>query len=139
VLNRFKKEIAMGRKRNRRQHKVIGLKVYADCDADIINWWESIAVGERSDILRDLIRMAIGGHVVKRQAPMDIGLTDIKQDTDWIRSALNDLPAYLERLFHNVQPVTNVQHQPTRAPDVPVLKDDDVARREARMKKTLKW
>jgi hypothetical protein len=131
----------MGRKRNRRQHKVIGLKVYADCDADIINWWESIAVGERSDVLRDMIRMAIGGRVVQRQAPMDIpGLTDIKQDTDWIKAALNDLPAYLEELLQNMQPVTHhIQQQPTRAPDVPVLKDDDVARREERMKKTLKW
>ncbi len=131
----------MGRKRNRRQHKVIGLKVYADCDADIINLWESIAVGERSDILRDLIRMAIGGRALKHQAPdMLPGLNDIKQDTDWIKDALNELPAYLERLLHNVQTVGDVQpQQRSQASAPPSLKEDDIARREARMKKTLEW
>lgn len=125
----------MGRKRNRRQHKVIGLKVYADCDADIINWWESIAVGERSDILRDLIRMAIGGRMVKQTSVKIPGLTDIKQDTDWIKAALNELPAYMERLLQNVQPVTDVRPPPKQIPNIPSLKDDDVSRRENKLKK----
>lgn len=127
----------MGRKRNRRQHKVIGLKVYADCDADIINWWESIAVGERSDILRDLIRMAIGGRMHKPKAVDLPGLTDIKQDTDWIKSALNDLQRLIQT---TAQPVAGAMQQPPpRAPDVETLKPDDVERRKACMNRTLSW
>jgi len=49
----------MGRKRATRQSKTIGFKAFCDDDANILDWWESLPEGKRSDTLRHLIREAI--------------------------------------------------------------------------------
>ncbi len=50
----------MPRQKKKRQHKLIGFKAYFDTDADILDWWEGIADGERSHVIRDVIRAYLG-------------------------------------------------------------------------------
>jgi len=134
------------RKAKRRQHKVIAFKAYFDDDADILDWWESIEAGDRSEALRDVIREYLGIQL-KRPQPRIIELpelTEVRRDTIWIKDALNDMPAYLERMMEDVarnwQPMIVSQTQPRASPqpvrsDEPALTDAESQRRTSRMRK----
>jgi hypothetical protein len=132
----------------KRNYRMINFKVYYDTDQDILDWWEDIEAGERSDAVRDLIREQLGS--VRRKhskAPIiDLPeLLEVRRDTLWIRDALNDMPAYLERVIQHVaantvvQPVVVGQHPPRASPpvqrDEPALTDDDAERRTKRIRK----
>jgi hypothetical protein len=138
------------RKHKRRQHKVIAFKAYYDDDADILGWWEGIQEGDRSEALRDVIRGYLGLPAKMRRAKATAGavidlpeLLEVRRDTLWIRDALNDMPAWLERVIQqvamNAQPVAVGQHPPRASPaptrDQPALTDDDAERRTKRMRK----
>jgi len=138
----------MPKKKSKRGFKLIAFKAYYDTDQDILDWWEGIEEGERSDAMRDLIREQLGS--VRRKpskAPIiDLPeLLEVRRDTLWIRDALNDMPAYLERVIQHVaantvvQPVAVGQHPPRASPlvqrDEPSLTDDDAERRTKRMRK----
>jgi hypothetical protein len=68
----------------------------------------------------------------------------VRRDTLWIKDALNDMPAYLERVIqhvaNNAQPIA-VGQNPTRASpqvvvqDDPALTDAESERRTRRMKR----
>src|SRR5690606_15989835 len=114
----------MPKKKSKRGFKLIAFKAYFDTDQDILDWWEGIEEGERSDSIRDLIREQLGS--VRRKpskAPIiDLPeLLEVRRDTLWIRDALNDMPAYLERVIQhvatNVQPVAVGQHPPRASPE----------------------
>ncbi len=136
------------RKAKRRQHKVIAFKAYYGDDADILDWWESVEEGERSEALRDVIRGYLGVQSKWRKTPIiDLPeLLEVRRDTLWIRDALNDLPAYLERVIQHmaakaaVQPVAVGQEQPGASwvqahPHEPALTDAESQRRTRRMKR----
>lgn len=134
------------RRPKKRNYRTITFKVYFDTDQDILDWWEGIEEGERSDSIRDLIREQLGS--VRRKpskAPIiDLPeLLEVRRDTLWIRDALNDMPAYLERVIQhvatNVQPVAVGQHPPRASPEAttgndPALTDAEHQRRARRMK-----
>lgn len=132
----------------KRNYRMINFKVYYDTDQDILDWWEGIEAGERSDAVRDLIREQLGS--IRRKpgkAPIiDLPeLLKVRRDTLWIRDALNDMPAYLERVIQHVaantvvQPMVVGQHPPRASPSAqnkePALTDDDAERRTKRMRK----
>jgi hypothetical protein len=134
------------KKKSKRGFKLIAFKAYHDTDADILDWWESIEEGERSEMIRDLIRGFVGVQSKRRKSPIiDLPeLLEVRQDTLWIRDALNDMPAYLERVIQhvaaNTQPVA-VNHEQPRASPVqaqshePALTDAESQRRTRRMKR----
>lgn len=132
------------RRPQKRSYRMINFKVYYDTDQDLLDWWEGIEAGERSDAVRDLIREQLGS--VRRKpskAPIiDLPeLLEVRRDTLWIRDALNDMPAYLERVIQHVAANTVVvgQPPPRASPGSPIdeaaLTDADTARRTKRMKK----
>jgi hypothetical protein len=43
------------RKTSKRRYRMITFKAFEDTDSDILDWWEGIDDGERSNALRDLI------------------------------------------------------------------------------------
>ncbi len=121
-------------------------------DADLIAWWNSIPRGSRNAVMKDMMRDYIehnrGGYrpILPRNIPQpfDPGrFTQVCDDTAWIRTALMDLPGYMERIIQNVAAVGGVQPN-IRSPDGKgVLQGEDVSnedavRRENRMKKA-KW
>ncbi|MEQ8674188.1 MAG: hypothetical protein RLP44_21730 [Aggregatilineales bacterium] len=139
------------RKPKRRQHKLIAFKAYFDDDADILDWWESIEDGDRSEELRDVIRGHLKLPSKLRRTRMTANpiidlpeLVEVHRDTLWIKDALNDMPAYLERVIEHVlthaQSVTVGQHPPRASPPVvvdndPALTDAESERRTRRMKR----
>lgn len=136
----------MPRRRNRkRNYKMINFKVYFDTDADILDWWESIEAGERSDALRDAIRDFIG--LRKKPRPRKIielpELHEVRRDTVWIRDVLNDMPAYFEDLLAhtlgnlNTITLTDVAQANSVMADThdPALNQDETQRRTKRLKK----
>ncbi len=136
----------MPKKKSKRGFKLIAFKAYYDTDQDILDWWEGIEEGERSDAMRDLIRELLGVRRKPKTPIIDLPeLLEVRRDTLWIRDALNDMPAYLERVIQHVaanvavQPVAVGQHPPRASPSVqrdePALTDDDAERRTKRMRK----
>jgi hypothetical protein len=134
------------KKKSKRAFKLIAFKAYYDTDQDILDWWESIEEGERSDALRDLIREQLGIRRKSKAPIIDLPeLLEVRRDTLWIRDALNDIPAYLERVIQHVaangvvQSMAVGQHPPRASPpavrDEPALTDDDAERRTKRMRK----
>ena len=133
------------KKKNKRQFKLIAFKAYYDTDEDILDWWESIDDGERSDEIRDVIRDFIGLQPRRKAKLIHLPeLTEVRRDTIWIKDALNDMPAYLERMMEDVarnwQPMIVSQTQPRASPqpvrsDEPALTDTESQRRTQRMRK----
>ena len=99
-------------KPRKRPYRTITFKVFYDTDEDILDWWEGIESGDRSETLRDLIRDRIDGRNGHRRSsrksipepevvPM-MELARVRDDTTWIREALHDMPAYLEHVIQTV-------------------------------------
>ncbi len=131
-------------KKSKRAFKLIAFKAYYDTDQDILDWWEVIEEGERSDALRDLIREQLGVRRKSKTPIIDLPeLLEVRRDTLWIRDALNDMPAYLEQVIQhvaaNVQPIVAGQHPPRASPPLqtnePALTHTDTERRTQRMRK----
>jgi len=131
------------RRPKKRNYKLINFKVYYDTDEDIIDWWEGIEAGERSDAIRDLIREQLGQQPLRPTGKIIElpELTEVRRDTIWIRDALNDMPAYLERVIQHVAATAQVSvGHPARASpqvvakDEPALTDAETQRRTRRMK-----
>jgi len=126
------------RKPKRRQHKIIAFKAYQDTDQDILDWWESIEAGERSDMLRDVIRAYLGlpAKMRRTKSVLDLPeLIEVRRDTLWIKDTLNDMPAYLERIIQHVAHHTPARASPEPVRQEPMLGDVDSKRRSNRMKK----
>jgi hypothetical protein len=129
------------RRPKKRNYRTITFKVYFDDDEDILDWWEGIEAGERSDTIRDVIREYIGIQPKRKTKVIDLPeLMEVRRDTLWIKDALNDMPAYLERVAANVQPIAVGQTLPRASPietvnDDPALTDDESQRRAKRMRK----
>ena len=116
----------------------IGFKANPETDQDIITWWEALPAGERSRALRDIVRAAINGQAKPsngnghKEAPM---LEQVATDTAWVRSALMDLPGYLEALFSRIA-VVHAETQPVSAEEQSSLDQQSVERRRANMKRS---
>jgi hypothetical protein len=118
-------------------------------DTDLIGWWNSIPRGSRNavmkDVMRDYIERNRGGFrpVMPRNVPQPfdpLRFTQMCEDAAWIRSALNDLPGYMERVINHVvamQPTSVAHSSYAREPTVSV-DDNQANRREERVRKA-KW
>ena len=145
----------MPRQKKKRQHKLIGFKAYFDTDTDILEWWDGIADGERSHMIRDVIRAYLGLPAVQRKAiaaPTAQSniiqmpeLVAVHENTEWIRNALNDMPGYIERVIYHVaamQPTgtdpnqqTNQATRATPTEEESALNQNEAQRRDKRMRK----
>ena len=118
-------------------------------DADLITWWNSVPRGSRNAVMKDLMRNYIdhnqGGYrpIYPRNMPQpfDPGrFTQMCDDTNWIRTALMDLPGYVERVIQQVvmtEGVPQNSHSPNST-GIRQSEDNDVVQRESRMKKA-RW
>ena len=126
----------------KREHKLIAFKAFFDTDRDILEWWEGMQDGERSEVIRDLLRGYLKGlplHEARRPKVAVDGsvVLQVRDDPAWIRGALNDMPAYLEVLLGrmSVNPMLMSVAQPMPEPSDNNLPNDALARRKARMGK----
>ncbi|MBE2270210.1 MAG: hypothetical protein IAE80_18370 [Anaerolinea sp.] len=134
----------MSRKRPpKREHKLIAFKAFFDTDRDILEWWEGMQDGERSAVMRDLLRVYLQGlplvEAARRQTvPVDgNAVLQVLNDTAWIRGALDNMPAYLEALLGRVGlnsiPMSVAQPRSEASDDS--LSNDALARRKAKLGK----
>lgn len=106
------------------RNQYIGFRVLSERDDDILGWWDSIPNGERSHILRCLIRAYLYGEIVitpEGEKPTEFSrslqLAQLQAETQWIKNSLNDLPSYLENLIGGLK-VVSAQAQP-KPPSAP--------------------
>jgi hypothetical protein len=134
----------MSRKRPpKRGHKLIAFKAFFDTDRDILEWWEGMPDGERSEVMRDILRVYLKGlpliEAARRKAiPVDgTVVQQMRDDTAWIREALMDMPAYLEALFGRIaiMPTAHIPTQTVIAASEDALTNDALARRKAKVGK----
>ncbi len=127
----------------KREHKLIAFKAFFDTDRDILEWWEGMQDGERSEVIRELLRGYVRGlplyEATRRPAVAVDGsvVLQLRDDTAWIRGALNEMPAYLEGLLGRISVYTPpaVQSELSAAPSKDNLSHDALARRKAKMGK----
>ncbi len=122
---------------------------YTD-DTDLIAWWNSLPRGSRNAVMKDVMREYIERHrggfrpVLPRNTPQpfDPGrFTQVCDDAAWIRSALTDLPRYMEQVIQHVAALGVVQttgggaaqRQPTK-----VIDEAEVNKREGKVRQA-KW
>jgi hypothetical protein len=134
----------MPKKHKKRNYRTITFKVYLDDDADILDWWDGIEAGERSDAIRDVIREFLGLPVRHRKRIQIPGLHDMHRDILWIHNALNDMPDYLQNLMQEIIASRPIITQQSRASPEGVqdngneedgLNSNEQQRRARRMKK----
>lgn len=125
--------------------RYIGFRVAQDRDTDILQWWDAIPAGERSHILRSLIRAYLCGEIIltpQGEQPTvfssSVQLAQLQADALWIKTALSDMPAYLEHMISGLQ-VIAAQPVPPIAPNQgngssPDLSEQAAAERAARIK-----
>lgn len=122
------------RRKRERQYKLIGFKAYTDTDADLLDWWESITTGDRSESIRELLRIALGYYEFAPET--ETGLAVVSEDIAWMRNALNDLPGYVERVIQHVASNVSIQPDvPLPQNSTPAMNDEAARRREERMKR----
>jgi len=127
----------------KRRHKLIAFKAFFDTDRDILEWWEAMQDGERSEVMRDILRVYLKGLPLieaarrKNVAVDGTVVLQVRDDTAWIRGALNDMPAYLEGLLGRiaVMPAAIIPAQAAPSPPDNGLTNDALARRKAKMGK----
>lgn len=87
-----------------KNNKIIGFKAFFERDEDILDWWENIPSGERSHVLRSLIRAYLTGEVIVTPAGEEaiafsssVQLARVQSDTAQIREALLRIPTIIEQ------------------------------------------
>lgn len=100
----------------------IGFRVLPDRDGDILDWWGAIPNGERSHILRSLIRAYLCGEIIvtpEGEKPTEFSrnlqLAQLQVEAMWIKNSLKDLPEYLENLIGGLK-VVQGQSNPVSPP-----------------------
>lgn len=93
-------------------NRYIGFRVLAERDEDILAWWDAIPAGERSHLLRSLIRAYLCGEILitpEGEQPMEFSrslqLAQLQAEALWIKNSLKDLPVYLENLIGSLKVV----------------------------------
>ncbi len=136
------------RKKQKRQHRLIAFKAFEDTDQDILDWWEEIEEGQRSDAIRELIREHLNGRSGRQRSlrKNDLALdavpmaeiARVRDDITWIREALHDMLGHLERVIQMVaamQPAAVAAGEVISQPTGPALSAQDKTVREANMRK----
>lgn len=131
----------MAKRKPKRPYRLIGFKAYFDGDQAIIDWWESLDEGSRSNAIRDVLHTALGLNPPSRKTIM-LDLAELRQDTIRIRQTLEEMPTVLERMVVQTaarQPAgAAMTTTPPPAHDMPLLNDAE-SRRRARKLARVSW
>ena len=123
-----------------RTSKIIGFKAFFERDEDILNWWENIPSGERSHVLRSLIRAYLTGEVVITPYGEEavafsssVQLARVQSDTTQIRDAIREIPTYIEQIISKKMQAVQVAAIGTEALPTGTATEDDAKQRINRM------
>lgn len=125
-----------------KNNKIIGFKAFFERDEDILDWWENIPSGERSHVLRSLIRAYLTGEVIVTPYGEEaiafsssVQLARVQSDTTQIRDAVMEIPAIIEQSIS--QKIRMVAAAPPALEPMPATtaSEDETERRIQRMQK----
>jgi len=125
-----------------KSNKVIGFKAFFERDDDILDWWENIPSGERSHVLRSLIRAYLTGEVIVTPYggeaiafSSSVQLARVQSDTTQIRDAVMEIPTYIEQIISKKMRV--VQAAPITSDAMPTANasEEDAEKRIQRLQK----
>ncbi len=133
----------------KQRRATVSAKLTYSEDSDLISWWESLPRGSRSAIMKDMMRDYIERHngsfypVYPRSQPQPFDprhFAQLVEDAAWTRTAMLDLPGYLERLMAQMAVIQGTQGAANHGVqaslnDVP----DDAAARRAERTRRAKW
>lgn len=126
----------------RKTNKIIGFKAFFERDDDILDWWEAIPNGERSHVLRSLIRAYLIGEVIVTPYGEEaiafsssVQLARVQSDTTRIWEALHEIPTIIEQTIS--QKLRVVAAAPSVVEPLPsgTATEDEAEKRIARMQK----
>jgi hypothetical protein len=125
-----------------KNNKIIGFKAFFERDDDILDWWENIPSGERSHVLRSLIRAYLTGEVIVTPYGEEavafsssVQLARVQSDTTQIREALLEIPTIIEQSIS--QKLRGIQTTPVIQVALPTATatEDEAEKRIQRMQK----
>jgi hypothetical protein len=110
----------------------VTIKLTAGKDDDLLAWLAAFPKGERQANVKRMLRDA-----VRRQQEDEHCLTQIGQDTAWLRTALSEMPVWMEGLLSRmaVMQVPEVSPPDTKPIRTGQLSSTDKTRREKRIAK----
>ena len=122
------------------------IKLHLEEDSDLISWWHTLPRGSRNAIMKDMMRDYIERYrgsyhpIYPRSQPQPFDprqFMQLVEDAAWIRTALMDLPGYVEQVIRNVAALGVAPGNASNnyVSTMTNLADDAVQRREQRMKK----
>jgi hypothetical protein len=127
-----------------RTSKIIGFKAFFERDDDILDWWENIPSGERSHVLRSLIRAYLTGEVVITPYGEEavafsssVQLARVQSDTTQIRDAIREIPTYIEQILSKKMRTVQVASTTSDAmPSANATEEDAEIRAQSLQKKS---
>jgi hypothetical protein len=143
---RTEKDLYEGRNGMARTRRVTAtVKMHIEEDSDLVTWWHSLPLGSRNAIMKDLMRDYIERYrgsyspIYPRSQPQPFDprhFVQLVEDAAWIRSALMDLPGYVEQVIQQVAGMGLVAASGsyTGASTHSDIPDDAAQRREQRLK-----
>ena len=124
--------------------RYIGFRALPDRDDDLLDWWDAIPNGERSHILRNLIRAYLNGEITitpEGETPTefsrDLQLAQIQAEVAWLRQAMMDLPDYLDHLFGKLKVIQMRSEPANTRPDKQI--SEEQAEQRARAIASRRW
>jgi hypothetical protein len=125
-----------------RTSKIIGFKAFFERDDDILDWWENIPSGERSHVLRSLIRAYLTGEVVITPYGEEaiafsssVQLARVQSDTTQIRDAIREIPTYIEQIISKKMRTVQVASTTPDAMPSANASEEDAEKRVQRLQK----
>ena len=124
--------------------RYIGFRALPDRDDDLLDWWDAIPNGERSHILRSLIRAYLCGEIIvtpEGEKPTEVSrtlqLAQLQAEAIWVRNALMELPGYLEHLIGGLK-IVQAGSQPVVAASNGQISEQQAEERARRIS-SRKW
>ena len=147
---RTEKDLRKGRRDMARTRRVTAtVKMNIEEDSDLIAWWSSLPLGSRNAIIKDMMREYIernrGSYspIYPRSQPQPFDprhFVQLVDDAAWIRTALMDLPGYVEQVIQHVagMGLVGASRSYTGVSTHTDMTDDAAERRARRLKKA-RW
>lgn len=112
----------------------VTIKLTVGKDDDLIDWLASLPKGTRQAAIKDMLRDAVQRS--RQGASTTDPLTQIGQDTAWLRAASSEMPTWMEGLLSRIAVIQTAEVPSDVKPGrTGQLSTDGVARREKRIAK----
>jgi hypothetical protein len=113
----------------------VTIKLTPGKDDDLIAWLASLPKGTRQAVIKDMLRDAVERG--RQEVSVADHLAQIGQDTAWLRTALSEMPVWMEGLLSRIAIVQALEVSPPNSKPIRTgqLSTEGQTRREKRIAK----